>query len=270
MTHPHQNRRTRFLAVAASAALLLGLTPTLQASAADPVNLDATIEDVPVSGSTPPGATVTDLFEGKFDDLADTSIETSADTFAGIAITTNAATAAQGTWQYSEYLEATPDVRNWTPLPVDVTSANAFLLQPNDSLRFVPAGNFNGVPGELTVRLIDSSVTVTTAARPDLSNDTTKSGGSTGYSDSSNAITLSTSVEADNDAPIASGSITLTPIAEQTPPTDTGANLLSTFVAASNAYSDSTDTITTAVSGGSTGTLFAGAAVIGNSADPTT
>ncbi len=39
MTHPPQNRRTRFLAVAASAALLLGLTPSLQASAADPVNL---------------------------------------------------------------------------------------------------------------------------------------------------------------------------------------------------------------------------------------
>ena len=39
MTHPHPSRRTRFFALFASAALLLGLSPTLQASAADPTNL---------------------------------------------------------------------------------------------------------------------------------------------------------------------------------------------------------------------------------------
>ncbi|MDO5737598.1 MAG: family 20 glycosylhydrolase, partial [Propionibacteriaceae bacterium] len=39
MTHPQQSRRMRFFALFASVALILGLAPALQASAADPVNL---------------------------------------------------------------------------------------------------------------------------------------------------------------------------------------------------------------------------------------
>ena len=54
MTHPPQSRRTRLLALFASATLILGLSPMLQASAADPVNLGLN-KTVTASGQEVPG-----------------------------------------------------------------------------------------------------------------------------------------------------------------------------------------------------------------------
>jgi hypothetical protein len=111
------------------------------------VTLAAASEDVPGgTGNTPPGDTVSNLFGGKFNDALDgITGGSSANTLAGIAITTNAAVSAQGEWQYST------DGNTWTNLP-SVSTSSAILLKSTDSLRFVPTSQFYGTPGGLTVR----------------------------------------------------------------------------------------------------------------------
>ena len=64
------------------------------------------------------------------------------------------------------------------------------MLKTTDQVRFLPTANWNGTPGNLTVRLIDDSAgPVTTGPGPNLSKaDAT--GGTTQYSNSTNAVTL--------------------------------------------------------------------------------
>ena len=70
---------------------------------------------------------------------------TSANTLAGIAITANATTATQGTWQW-----LTGGV--WTDISSAVSDSNALLLAAGTSLRFLPTANWNGTtPGLLPV-----------------------------------------------------------------------------------------------------------------------
>ena len=71
-------------------------------------------------------------------------------------------------------------------------------------LEFVPVANWNGTPGGLTVRLIDDSsgpVSLNTSA------NVSSNGGITPIS--AGTVPLTTTVTAVNDAPIASGSVTL-------------------------------------------------------------
>ena len=56
----------------------------------------------------------------------------------GVAITADAATATEGTWQYS-----TNGGTNWTALP-SVSAASAFLLNGTALLRFVPTSDARG------------------------------------------------------------------------------------------------------------------------------
>jgi len=71
----------------------------------------------------------------------------SANNLAGIAITGNAATSAQGVWQYS-----IDDGATWTAI-AGVSDSNALVLKDTDQLRFLPnALNYNGPADALTVR----------------------------------------------------------------------------------------------------------------------
>ncbi|MGI0481998.1 cadherin-like domain-containing protein [Geminocystis sp. CENA526] len=146
------------------------------------------------------GATVDSLFNPTFSDVRDDQTAnsgSSANNFAGIAITTNNANAStQGVWQYS-----TDSGSSWTALP-PVSSSSAFVLAPDALLRFVPVEDYFGNPGSLITRLIDnSSGAVTSGTTVNVSDDTNLSGGITPYSNSNNAVTLTTSVTSVNDAP---------------------------------------------------------------------
>src|SRR5262249_29213854 len=139
-----------------------------------------------------------------------------ANTLAGIAITGNTVTAAQGVYQYS-----TDGGHTWTDIPTTgLSDSNALVLSATAEIRFLPAANFNGVPGELTTRLIDSSTVVVTGTTTGADLATTdvaisnvdvsgaNHGGTTAIS--AGTVVLDTSVAAVNDAPTAGGSATVT------------------------------------------------------------
>jgi hypothetical protein len=109
-----------------------------------------------------------------------------------VAIVDNASTSGQGEWQYRASSMAT-----WDALP-SVSAGGARLVASTSELRFVPAANFNGTPGGLTVRLVESPTSITHGATVDLS-QASSYGSATAYS--SATVALGTSVTAANDAP---------------------------------------------------------------------
>ncbi|MDR6531551.1 Ca2+-binding RTX toxin-like protein [Caulobacter rhizosphaerae] len=149
------------------------------------------------------GQTVSSLFASHFSDAKDqVSGGSSADAFTGVAVTANAATAAQGVYQYFDGV-------TWQDLPA-VSTAAAFVLDASTLVRFVAAADYSGTAPALTVSMIeDSSGAVTTGQTADL----TTTGGSTPYSAS---LTLNIVVTATNDAPVATGSATMTAVNEDT------------------------------------------------------
>ncbi len=222
------------------------------------VVLGASLEDA----ASPNQATVASLFGAAFSDARDEQSGfggTAANNLAGIVVTANAATAGQGVWQYSA-----DGSTGWTTIGTGLTSASGLFLPAGYTLRFVPNANWNGTPGNLTARLVDDSTGSLPAAGAsvDVSNDTTLSGGTTRYSNSANAVTLSTSVGAVNDAPtLSAASINLDEDIGSA--ANTGSTVSALF---GSLYGDGTDN----VSGGSSAQAFAGLAVSGNSADPAT
>jgi len=225
------------------------------------------------TGVMPPGDTVANLFGIKFSDALDAIGGTggsSANTFAGVAITTNAAITSQGVWQYST------DHNTWTTLPT-VSTVSALLLNTSDYLRFVPATNYFGTPGSLIARLVDSSgEAFTTGTTVNVSNDTSLSGGSTRYSNSSNVVTLNTTVANINDRPTATDT-TLTATTE-----DATNPVGATVAALGFGYSDATDNQgantgnafenpgAAITGGGEAATPFGGIAIVANNANATT
>jgi hypothetical protein len=161
------------------------------------------------SDQNPTGDTVSDLFGGNFSDAADQQQSASnpdgsvANTLAGIAITGNTATAAQGSWEYS-----TNGGTSWVVIPTTgLGDGNATVISASAELRFVSNGSFSGTPGDLTVRLIDNSSGAITGAETGV--DVSENGGITAIS--AGTVDLSTTITADA-PPI------LTP---PPPPTDT-------------------------------------------------
>ena len=247
----------------------------------DPVN------DAPIaSGSTtltssaedttaPPADTVGHLFGGNFSDSADQQQSAGnpsgsvANTLAGVAITANGADSSQGAWQYS-----TDNGTTWTSMPATgLSDSNSLVLSSSAQLRFVPAPDFNGVPGQLTTRLIDSSDTVVTGAvtGADLAAADTAiasvdvsgahDGGATAVSAAT--VALDTTVAPVNDAPLASGSATLaTNEDDGNPPGDTVGHL---FGSNFNDSADQQQTVGNPT--GSVANTLAGVAITGNSAD---
>ncbi|MCC6075851.1 Ig-like domain-containing protein, partial [Pseudomonas sp. GCM10022188] len=150
-------------------------------------SLPAVAEDTP----NPSGDSVDNLFSGNFDDSTDqVTGGSSANTLAGIAITDYTEDTSKGQWQYS-----TDGGNNWTSLSSISDDSTALTLQASALLRFLPAADYNGSAPDLTVRLIDSSTSVSNGATVDVSSN----GGTTAISAAT--VTLSTSITAANDNP---------------------------------------------------------------------
>jgi hypothetical protein len=92
-----------------------------------------------------------------------------------------------------------------TTISTSLADGSGLFLTPATSIRFLPAANFNGSPGLLTVRLADSSIT---APSNGSTVNASSNGGTTAYSAAT--VSLSTSITAVNDqpSPITVGAIT--------------------------------------------------------------
>jgi hypothetical protein len=136
----------------------------------------------------------------------------------GIAVI--AADSANGSWEYA----LTPG--NWQPFG-SLSSASATLLAPDAHIRFVPATNFNGqVDPAITFRAWDQTSGTNGASGVD----------STPVADgpfSSASETASISVTSVNQAPVLdpSGTMTLDPVAEDTPASTIPGTLVSSIIA---------------------------------------
>ncbi len=180
----------------------------------------ATLVGVGEDTLLPAGDTVSNLFSVKYEDITDDKRSiagggNSSTAFGGIAITNNAATASEGEWQYS-----INGGTNWTSVPTSGLSDTAAILLPTDAkLRFIPASDYNGTPGQLTVRFSDSPVTFSSAANLGSVGGTSNWSGST--------TTLATSITPVNDAPILDGSAgSASDYTEQLAAVNIGGNLL--------------------------------------------
>ena len=202
--------------------------PTVAGGAA--VSLAAIDEDA----ADPPGEATYDLFAPHFADVDFFG------TFAGVAISGNAATAAEGVWQWSM-----DGGGSWVDVPTDLSSTHALLLCECPLLRFVPAADFNGAAPALTVHLIDDSAgPVTDGDFADLV--ATGTGGTTPYS--ATTLAVGQTIDAVNDDPAGSPTAVLADGTEDTPYTVSAADLLAGF---SDAELDSLSVATLTASDGS-------------------
>jgi fimbrial isopeptide formation D2 family protein len=118
-----------------------------------PTQLPAFNEDAPSAS-----ATVATAFPG-YGDAIDSAQPNGGDNRLGVVLTGNAATPAQGNWQYS------PDGgTTWVDVPRTLSDNNALYLPDSTPIRFNPAPNFNGTPGNLRARVVEDDQTAT----PDL------------------------------------------------------------------------------------------------------
>ncbi|WP_188093915.1 beta strand repeat-containing protein [Azospirillum oryzae] len=197
--------------------------------------------------ANPSGTTVSALFGSLFSDPTDAVAGGStANAFAGVLVIGNAATAAQGSWQYWTGTA-------WTDIGA-ASGSNGLLLAAGTTLRFLPAADWNGTTPALTVRMVDDSLGA--FASGERVTETT-GGGTSRFS--SGTIALTGTVDAVNDAPVATGTATTLPdIAEDTAD-PAGATVTSLF---GSLFSDAAD----AVAGGSSANGFAGIAIVGNDA----
>ncbi|POB00800.1 DUF4347 domain-containing protein, partial [Halopseudomonas oceani] len=170
--------------------------------------------------TSPAGSTVSSLFGSLFSDV-DANYDPK-DSLGGIIITGDASDSSQGEWQYST------DGTNW--LAVGTVSADAgLLLSSTASLRFVPAADFNGAPGSLSVHAVDSSdpsITFTSGATRQAYDTTAvgRTGGTTAVSTA--AVSLGTSITPVNDIPVLDNTTgTVTGATEDTAKTITHAQL---------------------------------------------
>nr|WP_246515430.1 VCBS domain-containing protein [Bradyrhizobium diversitatis] len=152
---------------------------------------NVTLAAIAGNESDPSGAALADLFANKFQD-ADIGA-----TFKAIAVTSDAAAAAQGTWQY-----ALAGTHQWVDIG-SVSDTTALVLSPDTLIRFVPANGFSGTPGTLGVHALDD--TYTGAITTDLSMATidlsvTGTGGKTPVSQ--DITTIGTEVTAPAGGPI--------------------------------------------------------------------
>ena len=94
---------------------------------------DRTIDSILEDLTNPSGNTVSNIFSASFSDSDN-------DKFVGIAIIDNASTSSDGEWQWSN-----DGVSNWTSISSSgLSDSSALFISEKDSLRFLPASNFNG------------------------------------------------------------------------------------------------------------------------------
>lgn len=207
------------------------------------VTLPSILEDA----TNPAAATVSSLFGGLFSDPTDAvSGGSSANSLAGVLVIGNAAATDQGMWQYW-------NGSAWTDIGT-ASGSNGVLLAAETRLRFLPAADWNGTMPALTVRLVDDSQggigsgTRVTA---------TAGGNDSRYS--ADTISLTGTVGAVNDAPVATDTTATLPAIAEDSNSPAGATVSSLF---GTLFSDAADSVT----GGSDATEFAGIAIVGNAA----
>lgn len=155
----------------------------------------ATIAAIDEDTIGPVGDTVSNLFAANFSDAKDTVAGgSSADSFAGIAITSYTPDSAKGDWEYS-----IDNGSSWVILGT-TTFAATVLLGSSDMLRFVPAHDYNGAATALSANLIESGEVFSSGNTINLS----VVGGTTHFS--LDQITLGETINPVNDAPDFSGS----------------------------------------------------------------
>ncbi len=93
------------------------------------------------------GVNVTAAFPG-YTDPKDVGKPNGPDNRVGVLLTANATTPAQGNWQYF-------DGAAWVDVPRNLSDTNALYLPDGTQIRFNPALNYNGTPGNLTARLVE-------------------------------------------------------------------------------------------------------------------
>jgi hypothetical protein len=148
----------------------------------------ATLGAVPEDSTNPGGQSVSSLFGSVFHDVDGTTISAG-----GIVLIANAATAAQGTWQFSASAGAFSD------LPTLADSTAVILLAPGDLIRFLPGPDFNGIPGALTARLWDG--TGGFSSSESVQDISASIGGSGAFADNANEVALTTIITPVNDRP---------------------------------------------------------------------
>ncbi|PPQ15573.1 hypothetical protein CV770_30870 [Bradyrhizobium sp. AC87j1] len=121
------------------------VTITITGSNDAPTLDNTTLAPVAGNESDPSGSTISALFADKFHD-ADTGASLKA-----IAVTSDAATATQGIWQYE--LAGT---QQWVDIG-SVSDTTALVLSPDTLIRFVPANGFTGTPDPLGVHALDDT-----------------------------------------------------------------------------------------------------------------
>ncbi|MEJ2611340.1 MAG: DUF4347 domain-containing protein, partial [Candidatus Thiodiazotropha sp.] len=159
----------------------------------------ATLGAVNEDTTSPAGSSVGTLFNTLFVDPDEAY--TPADTLSGIVITDDASTAGQGAWQYSTDAGST-----WYAVGT-VSNDSGLMLSSSSLIRFVPSADYNGTPGTLDVYAVDS-----TNSNPFTNGDTRQTYDTTtdGAGDpvSAASVTLSTSINSVNDAPVATAGAT--------------------------------------------------------------
>ncbi|MBU3008433.1 VCBS domain-containing protein [Cobetia amphilecti] len=209
-----------------------------------------------------------DQYDDTTDDQTDENGNTAATTetdLTYVAIVGNTSTDAQGEWEYS-----TDGGSTWEQIPGNLRNNNALILPADADIRFVPADDFNGEPGALTVRLgDDSAALVTSTDADDLRNLNQTANGDRDLATgvwSSRTIAINTSITAVNDAPTTpDDSVTLAAINEDDadPVGATVAELVG--VNFNDVAAD--DQTQEAVSGGSSANVLAGIAITSNPSD---
>jgi VCBS repeat-containing protein len=162
------------------------ITPVNDAPTA--LSTTASLASVDEDTTNPAGATVGSLFGSIFSDAKDIP----ANTFAGVAITrVTSNSEQQGLWQWL-------DVNNAWQAISSVSTSGALFLNTATKIRFLPVGDFNGVPGSIEARLVEPGA-LNFVGHPVTTGDLTNvsglnSGGTTHVSDSPNTVVLSTSI----------------------------------------------------------------------------
>ncbi|MCB8820584.1 cadherin-like domain-containing protein [Microvirga rosea] len=266
--------------------LVLGLTAVSKDGAATPATLSGTIEvtvrpinDRPIASgnailpsvnedtANPPGQTVSSLFGGNYSDTTDsTAVSKGAEAatpLKGIAITGNAAVAAQGVWQYDL------GDGHWQTIPTSgLDDGHALIIPATALIRFVPAADFAGTPGKLTVRLADGTEALNISVDPANLRDLGMAGnGALGTRTgrwSAATVDLSTVVNAVNDRPIGTDATLPTFNEDQAPSIAKVRDLFG------SGYGDATDNKAGIVGGIDSSTPLGGIAIVANNANPTT
>jgi len=183
------------------------------------------------------GQTVTDLFAPRFTDID------SGASLGGVVIVGNAATAGEGVWQYKV------SGGSWQAIGTSMDSTSGLALAATTSIRFVPAQDYNGAPGALTVHAADNAYVggFSTDTTPNLI-DVSAAGISAA------SKTLAITVTAVNDAPTftsAAGAASITETAAYDSALTAGPGSLSGTLTAHDVDSTLTGTAAFGVRGGS-------------------